>query len=110
MEEMVPIVMFISMFATLSYITRVISDNRVRRELVANQVSPEVIQKLFLENRAEDFNTNLKWGMVSVALGLALVIIQFTGLNSEEPLTFGIGFLAAGGGLLAYYGLKREDR
>tara|TARA_R110002072_G_scaffold89232_7_gene200077 strand:- start:6078 stop:6410 length:333 start_codon:yes stop_codon:yes gene_type:complete len=110
MEEMIPIVMFITMFGAIGFITRVISDNRVRREMIANQVSPDIIQKLFLESRAEDFNSNLKWGMVSVALGIALAIIHFTGLNSEEPLTFGLGFLAAGSGLLAYYGLKRKAR
>ncbi len=109
MEELIPIVMFISMFGVIGYVTRVISDNRVRRELVANNVSEDVIQKLFLENRAEDFNSNLKWGIVSVSLGLALAIIQFTGLDSEQPLTFGLGFIAAGGGLLLYYGLKRNQ-
>jgi hypothetical protein len=108
MEELIPIVLFISMFGVIGYVTRVISDNRLRREMVNNQVSADVIQKLFLENRAEDFNSNLKWGFVSVALGVALAIIQFTGLTSEDPLTFGLGFFAAGGGLLAYYGLKRK--
>ncbi|MFT4799108.1 MAG: TctA family transporter [Candidatus Azotimanducaceae bacterium] len=108
MEELIPIVLFISMFGVIGYVTRVISDNRVRREMIVNKVSEDIIQKLFLENRAEDFNSNLKWGIVSVALGTALAIIQMTELTSEEPLTFGLGFLAAGFGLLAYYGLKRN--
>ena len=108
MEELIPIVLFISMFGVIGYVTRVISDNRVRREMVTNQASEDIIQKLFLENRAEDFNSNLKWGIVSVALGIALAIIQMTELTSEDPLTFGLGFLAAGFGLLAYYGLKRN--
>jgi len=108
MEALTPIVLFISMLGVISYVTRVISDNRVRREMVTNQVSEDIIQKLFLENRAEDFNSNLKWGIVGVALGIAPVVIQMTELTSEEPLTFGLGFLAAGLGLLTYYGLKRN--
>lgn len=108
MDALIPIVTFMSMFGVIGYVTRIISDNRVRREMVSNQVSEAIIQKLFLENRAEDFNSNLKWGIVSVALGIALAIIQVTELTSEEPLTFGLGFLAAGFGLLAYYGLKRN--
>lgn len=109
MEELIPIVLFISMFGSIAFITRVISDNRLRREMIKNQVSEDIIQKLWIENRAEDFNSNLKWGIVSVALGIALVIIQFSGLRSDEPLTFALGFFAAGGGLLAYYGLKRNE-
>lgn len=110
MEELIPIVLFISMFGSIGYVTRVISDNRLRREMINNRVSEDIIQKLWIENRAEDFNSNLKWGIVSVALGIALAIIQFSGLSSEEPLTFALGFFAAGGGLLTYYGLKRTDR
>jgi hypothetical protein len=108
MEELIPIVLFISMFGAFAYVTRVISDNRARREMINSQASEEIIQKLFLDNRAEDFNSNLKWGIVSVALGLALAIIQFTGLTSDDPLTFALGFFAAGGGLLTYYGLMRN--
>ena len=103
MEALVPIVLFVMMFGVIGYVTRVISDNRVRRELVGREVSPEVIQKLFLDNRAEDFNSNLKWGMVSVALGLALTVIQFSDLRGDEPLTFGIAFIAGGVALLGYY-------
>lgn len=109
MEALVPIVLFIMMFGVIGYITRVISDNRVRRELVSREVSPEVIQKLFLENRAEDFNSNLKWGMVSVALGIALVVIQFTELGGDEPLTFGIAFITGGMALLAYYLIMKPE-
>lgn len=110
MAELVPVVLFIMMFGVIGYITRVLSDNRVRRELIGNEVGSDVIQKLFLENRAEDFNSNLKWGIVSVSLGAALAIIQFTGLGSDEPLTFGIAFIAGGLALLCYYLLMKPEK
>ncbi len=109
MEELVPVVLFIMMFGVIGYVTRILSDNRVRRELIGKEVDSEVIQKLFLENRAEDFNSNLKWGIVAVALGIALAIIQFTGLGSDEPLTFGIAFIAGGIALLSYYMLMKPE-
>ena len=108
MEALIPIVMFITLFGVIGYTTRIISDNRVRREFAAKNIDQEIIQKLFLENRAEDINSNLKWGIVSVALGIALAVIQFTGLSAEEPLTFGIAFIASGVALLSYYMLRQQ--
>ena len=109
MEDLIPLVLFITMFGAIGYTTRIISDNRVRRELIGKNVDHEVIQKLFLENRAEDFNSNLKWGIVSVSLGVALIIIEFSGLRIEQPLTFGIAFISAGLALLSYYTLMRRQ-
>ncbi len=108
MEDLIPIVLFVTLFGVIGYTTRIISDNRVRRELVGKNVDQEIIQKLFLEHRAEDINSNLKWGIVAVALGLALAVIQFTGLSSEEPLTFGIASIAGGSALLFYYMLRQR--
>jgi hypothetical protein len=103
MEALIPIVLFISLFGAIAYTTKIISDNRVRRELMNKDVDKDIIQKLFLENRAEDINSNLKWGIVAVFLGTALTVIQFTGLSSEEPLTYGITLIAGGIALLVYY-------
>lgn len=108
MENLIPIVLFVMMFGVIGYTTKIISDNRVRRELVHKDVDQDIIQKLFLENRAEDVFSNLKWGIVAVALGLALTVIQVTELSSEEPLTYGIVLIAGGASLLAYYRLRQN--
>ena len=103
---LVPLIIIPAFFICIAYITRVISDNRIRRELVNNQATEEIIEKLFLANRVEAIGSNLKWGIVLVALGLALALIQMTGLDGDEPLTYGLIFLFSGVGLLIYYAIK----
>ncbi len=108
MENLIPITLFLSLFGSMAYVVRIISDNRVRREMVANHVTGEVIEKLFLENRAEDINANLKWGIVTVAIGLSLAVIHFTDLSGDEPLAYSLTLISAGAGLLLYYLLRSK--
>ncbi len=80
-----------------------ISDNRIRREFIGKNVSADIIQKLFVDKRAESVSGNLKWGVVMVAVGFALSIIHLARLSADEPLTYSIVFIFAGGGFLLYY-------
>jgi hypothetical protein len=102
-DELIPIMVIPAMLFCIAYITRVISDNRIRRELMNNNASSEIIQKLFLENRNTDTTGNLKWGIVSIGIGLALTCIQVTNLGEDDPLTYGIVFIFGGVGLLLFY-------
>ena len=105
-DLLIPIIIVPTFFYAIAYITRVISDNRIRRTLVDNNASEEIIQKLFLENRDEAVSGNLKWGIVLVLIGAALGVIQVTGLSEHDPLTYGVVFIFGGGGLLVYYAIQ----
>ena len=104
--NLIPIIIIPAFFLCIGYVTRVISDNRIRRELINNNVPADLIQKLFLENRAESISANLKWGIVMFAIGLALAVIQASHLSEGEPLTYGVVFMFGGGGLLLYYVIR----
>ena len=110
-EELIPIIIVPALFYCIAYISRVISDNRIRREFLQNNASSEIIQKLFIDNRDADTSGNLKWGLVSVAIGLALAVIQVTNLRDHDPLTYGLIFIFGGGGLLLSYVIaeKKEE-
>ena len=105
--ELIPIIIVPAFFFCIAYVTQVISDNRIRREFIKNNVSADIVQKLFLDNRAESISGNLKWGIIMVAIGLALSVIHSTRLSEDEPLTYGIVFMFGGGGLLLYYVVRR---
>ena len=105
-DLLIPIIVVPALFYSIAYITRVISDNRIRRTLVENNATEEIIQKLFLENRDEAVSGNLKWGMVLILLGAALGVIQFTSLSEDDPLTYGVVLIFGGAGLLMYYAIQ----
>ena len=95
---------FVPTFVGLVAITRIISDNRTRRKLVEANVSEQVIHALYMK-RGQDpqLFASLKWGLVTVGIGLALVVIQMLPYEFDQPIAYGLMFLFAGAGLLGYY-------
>lgn len=102
-EELIPIVLFITFFGSIAFITRVISDNRVKRELVNMKADRETIDYLMLQSPLPNRDGSLKWGIVSVAAGLAFALIHYMGLDGEDAMTYALLFVFAGGGLLVHY-------
>ncbi|MFT7687422.1 MAG: hypothetical protein ACI9FB_002775 [Candidatus Azotimanducaceae bacterium] len=107
-DELIPIIIVPALLFCIAYITRVISDNRIRRELMNNNATSEIIQKLFLDNRDSDTTGNLKWGIVLIGIGLSLACIQITSLTENDPLTYGVVFIFGGAGLLLFYALSNR--
>ena len=85
--ELILIIIVPAFSFSIAYVTQVISDNRIRREFISNNVSTDIVQKLFVDRRAESISGNLKWGIFIVAIGLALSIIHLARLSADEPLT-----------------------
>jgi len=107
--ELVPIIVVPAFFWMIAYMTRVISDNLMRKHLVKNQISAELVDKIFLQNRAADIDANLKWGMIGVAIGLAFAVVSLTSLRADEPMTYAAMFIFAGAGLLGFYAIKHPQ-
>jgi hypothetical protein len=106
--ELIPIVIVPAFLWMIAYIIRVVSDNGMRKHLLNKDASAEVIDKVFLQGRSPDIATDLKWGIVAVAIGLAFAVISLTGLSSDEPMTYATVFVFAGAGLLTFYGAYKK--
>jgi hypothetical protein len=104
--ELIPIIIVPAFFAVIFLITKTLSDNRVKRELINMRADKETIDYLTLQSPSDSGESSLKWGIVAAALGAGLALVQVLGLSGEEPLTYGLMFIFGGGGLLAHYALK----
>ncbi len=105
-EELMAIIVVGVFFGTIAFITKVLSDNRVKRELINMKADKDTIDYLMLQVPAQSNESSLKWGGVTVALGGALAVIHLLGLDGDDPMTFALLFLFGGGGLLGHYALK----
>jgi len=50
----------------------------------------------------------LRWGLVTGAVGLGLIVIQFLPFRSDEPIALGVILVFAAAGLLTYYARARR--
>jgi len=103
MEPFIPIVMFIS----FAWMVKALSDNKTKRMIIEKAGLNENIKYLYYEPNKQA-NSSLKWGIVLVALGVALVIYKLFFFYESEEVAFGIMFLFAGAGLILYYFLARS--
>lgn len=105
MEEIFALSIPIVFVVTVGLVTRWISDNRVRRELIHANASADLAATL-LSSPEENPDTSLKWGMVSVAIGLALFGNQMFDLGTDDPMAFGLVFVLGGIALTLFYLIK----
>ena len=115
MNDLVPMVVVTVIFGTLVLIIKILSDNRIRKSLIESGQLDEKAKYLFLkaEKGPVDPLNSIKWGMVLVGIGLALLIGQFFSqymyFGDVEGITFGLMFLFAGIAFLIYYNLKKKE-
>lgn len=105
--ELIPIIIVPGFFILIAFISKLISDNRVRRELINSNADTTTIENLFLRARSENPDGSLKWGIVAVAIGISLILIETFNLSGDQAMTYGIVFIFGGAGLLGFYMIKK---
>ena len=99
----------LAFFATFAYIVKTVSDNRLKRMIIEKDQVSENMKYLFTDKFALAVPTSLKWGMVLVSVGLAIILGQIlhasnvTAGHDSDVLTFSIVFIFGGVALIAYY-------
>ena len=104
MDDILAIFIPIIFIIMVGLVTKWLSDNRLKRELV--HASPELAETL-LTASVPNLDNSLKWGIVAIGIGLAFVIIQVMRLDENDPLSFGLVFIFGGAGLLLHYLIAR---
>jgi len=106
----VEILVPLGFFVAIVWIVKIISDNRIRRKVLDQRVSDDLAEAILAKNVSKPSALGaLKWGLIVLGLGGALVFIEMLSIDVDEPLAYGLMFLAAGGGLVAYYLIAAQD-
>ena len=95
----IPIVLFI----VFGWIIKIISDNRVRQKLIEQGLVDEKVKNLYPDREVSQRLSSLKWGLVLVGIGLAILLGQLFNPEISDEMTVSGMFLFAGLGFLIYY-------
>lgn len=90
----------LAVFAGIALVLKVITDSILRNKLVNRGQVDENIKYLFTQSGLRK-KSDVKWGLVLVGIGLAIMIYQFSSISDEA--VFGLMFLFAGLAFLASY-------
>jgi hypothetical protein len=106
MGDLTPVFALAVIFIGIIAIAKIISDNKLRHKLIDKGLLNEKAQYLYPEKKAgSGGRTNLKWGMILVAIGLAFSLPRLF-IRDQEELTLAALFLFVGVALLLYYALS----
>jgi len=95
-------------FASVVAIVKIVTDAVTRRRILDRAASdPKATQNLFAHPELMNLSS-LKWGMVLVGIGLAWLISRWMPYYWHDETVFGLMFLLAGIGMLAYYPIAQR--
>ncbi len=100
MFDIIAILIPVILAICIVIIVRIINDTSLRKRLAETQTEKEVVDSL-LDSQAEQSRRSLFcWGFSIMMAGVAMVVIGLFELSADDPLAYGIIFIAAGLALL----------
>lgn len=100
--ELVPIIIVPAIFFSVVAMIKIISDNMVRRKLIEKGLVNADVKYLFATS-ANGAPGSLKWGLVLIAVGGAILIGQLAPYSISEEVTISAMLIMAGLALIVYY-------
>lgn len=91
-QVMIGVIILIGLiaFIILSIIKRWM-DYRLKNKLIDNGISENIIKSILEDGAIRNKNSNIKWSIILAAVGIALIIINYTlplGIHSIAIMTF----------------------
>ena len=103
MDKLWELFPLIVMFLVIPFIVKVVSDNKIRQKLIEKGLVDENIKHLFPSKPKDQISASLKWGMVLIAVGLAVFVGQMAPSDLVEEVTIGCMLVFGGLALVLYY-------
>ncbi len=97
-------VVFIAIVATI----RTIADTITRNKLINQGLVDDKVKGVFARDAKLQRLSSLKWGLVLVGIGLALLIGQIAEDYLTDQATFGLVFIFAGIAFFIYFGVAQR--
>lgn len=90
-------------FGSIVLTVKLLIEFFLRRRLIDKGLVDEKVKYLFADVGMTHLLGNIKWGLLLIAVGLALFWKEFSPYRVEDTTIFGLMFLFGGIGFLVYY-------
>ena len=102
----------IGSFGTAVYLfTKVMTDYILKKKMIDKGFVNDSTQAIF---KSPEGDTNrfssLKWGLIALMGGLALILLEYIDTRPDSPLPYGLLAVFISAGFLAYYFLVQRER
>lgn len=106
-----PIAVIGSFGVSLYLFTKVMTDYILKKRMIDKGFVNEDTQAIFKQQATSDNKYgSLKWGLITLSAGVALILIEYVDVRPGSPLPFGILAVFVSAGFLAYYFLVQKNQ
>jgi hypothetical protein len=108
-EVLMPISILGSFGTALYFFTKVLTDYILKKKMIEKGYVGEDAQSIFKTYKNENRYASLKWGLLFLTGGIALILMHVLNVSPDSPLPYGIFTVALSLGFLIYYFLVKQD-
>jgi hypothetical protein len=108
-EVLLPIGVLASIGTSIYMITKAITDFALKKKMVEKGFVNEESQSIFKQHASENKYSALKWGIIVLAAGIALIIIDSMHVSPDTPLPYGVFAICLSVGFLVYYAIIKKE-
>jgi ABC-type molybdate transport system permease subunit len=110
-EVLMPLSIFGGLGGSIYLFAKVMTDFNLKKRMIEKGYVNDDTQAIFKNISTENKYSALKWGLITLSGGLALIVMEYTGVDRESTLPYGIFATFISVGFLAYYFIvKREQK
>ncbi len=95
-------------FGSIIMVVKFLTEYALRKKLIEKGLVDEKVKYLFADAGMTHLLSNIKWGLILVAIGLALFWKQISPYRVEDETIWGLMFLLGGIGFLVYYFIAKS--
>ncbi len=106
---LMPVAILGSVGTSLYMIIKVITDYILRKKMIDKGFVNDDSQSIFKQYSSENKYSALKWGIIILSGGIALIIIDALTVDPETPLPYGIFAVCLSVGFLTYYAIVKKE-
>ncbi len=105
-----PIAVIGSFGASIYLFTKIMTDYILKKKMIEKGFVNDDTQAIFKTQISNDARySSLKWGLITLAAGLALVTLEYLDFRSDSPLPYGLLAVFISVGFLAYYFIVQRN-
>lgn len=91
------------------YFTKLMTEYGLKKRMIDKGYVNDETQAIFKNNApADGANSSLKWGLIILSAGLALVVLEFVDTHPNSPLPYGLFAVFVSTGFLVYYFMRKN--
>ncbi len=109
-EVLMPLTILGTFSTGLYFFAKVMTDYILKKKMIDKGFVNEDAQAIFKQQSTVDSKySSLKWGLVTMAAGLSLVLLEFIETRPDSPLPYGLVAVFVSGAFLIYYFIVRQE-